>query len=60
MESCIAGDFNGVMDSDKDRTGSGITQGSIPVVFKEWLRLNEIMDTWRYLTEKTETTRFTL
>lgn len=44
----IAGDLNGVMDRNKDRTGIGCKQGCIPICFKEWLRLHELVDIWRY------------
>lgn len=33
----IAGDFNGVMDTEIDRTGPRSKQGCIPACFQKWL-----------------------
>lgn len=41
----IAGDFNGVTDSEKDGMRPGHKQENIPETFKEWL--HGLVDIWR-------------
>lgn len=44
----IAGEVKGVMDATRDRSGIEHKQGNIPYVFREWFKLQDLTDIWRY------------
>lgn len=44
----LAAYFNGVMQTSLDISGSQNKQGSIPLIFREWMTLENVVDIWRH------------